>query len=77
MPSYVHITYQTNAVKVTERMIPCIGACHAAYTCKATNAQIYLWCVSYGIKLMSEKQDKISCRSARVVTNDRTFNVLQ
>jgi hypothetical protein len=47
MPSYVHITYQTNAVKVTERMIPHIGACHATY--KATNAQIYLWCVSYGI----------------------------
>lgn len=75
MPSYVHITYQTNAVKVTERMIPCIGACHAAY--KATNAQIYLWCVSYGTKLMSEKQVKINCRSAMWVTNDRTFNILQ
>ena len=61
VPSYVHITHQTNAVKVTERMIPCIRACHAAH--KATNAQTYLWCVSYGIKLMSEKQDKIKCRS--------------
>ena len=75
MPSCVHITYQTNAVKVTERMIPCIGACCAAH--KATNAHIYLWCVSYSSKLISEEQDKINCRSARVVTNDRTFNILQ
>jgi len=75
MPSYVHITYHTNAVEVTERMIPCIGARYATYI--ATNAQIYLWCVSYSIKPMSEKQDKINCRSARVVTNDRTFNILQ
>jgi predicted metal-binding protein len=75
MPSYVHIIYQTNAVKVTERMIPCIRACHAAY--KATNAHTYLLCVSYGIKLMSEKQDKINCRSTGVVTNDRTLNILQ
>jgi hypothetical protein len=58
MPSYVHITYQTNAVKVTESMIPCIAACHAAYT--ATKAQTYLWRVSNGIKIMSEKQVKIN-----------------
>ena len=31
----------------------------------------------YGIKLMSQKHVKINCRSARVVTNDRTSNLLQ
>jgi hypothetical protein len=44
---------------------------------RISNKHTDLWCVSYGIKLMSEKQDKINCRSARVITNDRTFNILQ